>query len=85
MVAPIQLRSQQIIRDARKALRLHRDNQLLRRRAKLLGVKALLAAQKAFDLQEQAFARLSYVNQKDWHERRRVAETFLREIAKGLT
>jgi hypothetical protein len=85
MVAPIQLRSQQIIHDARKALRLHRDNQLLRRRAKLLGVKALLAAQKAFDLQEQTFARLSAINQKGWQERRQAAETLLREIARGLT
>jgi hypothetical protein len=85
MVEPIQLRSQQILRDARKALRKYQHDQTMRRRVKLLGVKALLAAQRAFDLQEAAFSRLSDVNKKDWCERRQIVEGMLREIARGLT
>jgi hypothetical protein len=85
MIAPIRLRSEEILRNARRALRQYRENEILRRRTKLLGLKALVAAQKAFDLQEQAFACLSDVNQKDWQERRQIVEGMLREIARGLT
>jgi hypothetical protein len=44
MVAPIRLRSEQVLRDAHRARRQHHDEILL-------GSKALMAAQKAFDLQ----------------------------------
>jgi hypothetical protein len=85
MIAPIKLRSEEILRSARQALRQYRHDQIMRRRVKLLGVKALLAAERAFAAQEEAFARLSDVNQKDWPERRQAAESLLREIARGLT
>ena len=85
MIAPIRLRSEEILRNARQALRQHQHDQIMRRRVKLLGVKALLAAQRAFAAQEEAFARLSDVNQKDWQKRRDAAEVLLREIARGLT
>ena len=85
MIAPIRLRSEEILRNARQALRQYQHDQIMRRRVKHLGVKALLAAQRAFAAQEEAFARLSDVNQKDWQKRRDAAEVLLREIARGLT
>ena len=84
MIAPIKLRSEEILRNARQALRQYRHDELLRRRAKLFGHKALSAARKAFDEQEKMFAG-THIEQKDWPERRRAVEQFLREISRGLT
>jgi hypothetical protein len=84
MIAPIRLRSEEILRNARQALRKHQHDQMMRRRVKLLGVKALLAAQRAFAAQEDAFSQLSDINRKNWNERRQIAEDVLRQIARGL-
>ena len=84
MIAPIRLRSEEILRNARQALRQHRHDPLLRRRVKLLGHKALSAARKAFDEQEKMFARTD-IEQKDWPARRQAVEQLLREISRGLT
>ena len=85
MVSPIslRLRSAELVRQARETIARTDEAAKLKRRARLAGLKALLAAQKAFDLQEQAFPRMSEIDQMRWREQYKSAEKVLRQIAKG--
>jgi hypothetical protein len=54
----------------------------LRRSTRHAAFKALLAARKAFDLEEKISLRsMSDVAQRRWHERRKVVEAELKRIA----
>jgi hypothetical protein len=83
MVRPIslRLRSSEILSKARAAIARGREDERLRRRTRLAGVKAWLAAQKAFGLQEQAFPFTSEIDQKRWRERRKLVQEELKRIA----
>jgi hypothetical protein len=83
MVRPISLRvrSSEILSKARAAVARGREDERLRRRTRLAGVKAWLAAQRAFSLEEQSVRLLGETAQKRWRERRKLVEAEVKRIA----
>ena len=83
MVRPIslRLRSAEILSKARVAIARGREDERLRRRTRLAGLKAWLAAQRAFNLDEQSVRLLGDTTQKRWREGRKLVEAELKRIA----
>ena len=82
MVRPISLRvrSSEILSKARAAIARGREDERLRRRTRLAGVKAWLAAQRAFNLEEKTVSFMSETAQKRWRERRKLVQEELKRI-----
>lgn len=83
MVRPssLRVRSSEILIKARAAIARADEKARLRRRARFAGLRAWVAAQKAFGLQEQAFPFTNEIDQKRWDERRKLVQEELKRIA----
>ena len=82
MVAPIRLRSTEILRKARATLAQVNEDVVLRRRTKLAAIKALQAVREAYRLEEKsAFRFMGEIAQKRWRERRKLVEAERKRIA----
>jgi len=82
MVAPIRLRSTEILRKARATLARVNQDAVLQRRTKLAAIKALVAVREAYRLDEQTNLRfMGEIAQKRWRERRKLVEAELKRIA----
>jgi hypothetical protein len=82
MVAPIRLRSTEILRKARSTLAQLNEDVVLRRRTKLAAIKALQAVREAYRLEEKSALRfMGETAQKRWRERRTRVEQELKRIA----
>jgi hypothetical protein len=83
MVRPssLRVRSSEILSKARAAIARGREDERLRRRTRLAGVKAWLAAQRAFNLEEKTVSFRSETAQKRWRERRKLVQEELKRIA----
>jgi hypothetical protein len=83
MVRPIslRLRSSEILTKARAAIARGLEDERLRRRTKLAAIKALLAVQKAYRLEEQTSCFMGEVAKQRMRERRKLMEAELKRIA----
>jgi hypothetical protein len=80
MVAPIRLRSKEILRKARETLIRGRYDAMLQRQTRLAWIRVFHSFRAACLLTEQTNLAMSEVVQKRWRERRRALEAELKKM-----